>query len=109
MAKDKMDGGNTFDRKKVPGKRTVGQVGKNAKDQGDTPEGYFSTHKTIAEHKVANDDTLSAIALHYYGKSTRSYWTVIYNANKAIIGDDPGVLKPGITLKIPELPANLKD
>jgi nucleoid-associated protein YgaU len=37
----------------------------------------------------------------------RNYWMVIYEYNKAIIGDTPGVIHPGMELLIPELPGAL--
>lgn len=64
--------------------------------------------QVIAEHTVGGGDTLGHIALKYYGHATEPYWRVIYEANKALIGDDPNKVKRGITLKIPELPADLK-
>lgn len=60
--------------------------------------------KFIAEHTVEVGDTLSGIALKYYGSATKDMWMVIYNANKTVIGDDPNLIKPGQNLKIPEKP-----
>ena len=62
----------------------------------------------IAEHTVSNDDTLSGIALKYYKHATEPYWRFIYETNKAVIGDNPGILRPGIVLKIVNLPESLK-
>lgn len=67
-----------------------------------------ATPKFIAEHTVVGGDTLGGIALKYYGHATPDYWQLIYQANKAVIGDNPNVVKRGIVLKIPELPQNLK-
>lgn len=64
--------------------------------------------KVIAEHTVESGDTLGSLALKYYGHATPDYWQLIYQANKAVIGDNPNVVKRGIVLKIPELPQNLK-
>lgn len=64
--------------------------------------------KFIAEYTVKKDDTLSHVALKYYKHATRDYWMLIYEANKAVIGDNPGMIKPGMVLNIPELPENLK-
>lgn len=64
--------------------------------------------KVIAEHKVGSDDTLSHIALKYYGHATKEYWMVIYEYNKDVIGDNPGIIRPGTMLKVPELPASMK-
>jgi nucleoid-associated protein YgaU len=64
----------------------------------------FTPSKFMAEHTVAADETLSHIALKYYGSAVKDKWMIIYEANKAVIGDDPGRIRPGQVLKIPELP-----
>jgi phage tail protein X len=65
--------------------------------------------KFIAEHTLAADETLSHLALKYYGHATPPYWQLIYEANKETIGDNPNRVRPGLLIKIPELPAELKD
>ncbi len=60
--------------------------------------------KVIAEHTVTGDDTLSHIALKYYGSAAKEKWMIIYEANKAVIGDNPNKIRSGQVLKIPELP-----
>jgi len=65
--------------------------------------------KFIAEYTIQPDDTLSHVALKYYKHATRDYWMLIYEANKAVIGDNPNVIRPGMVLQIPELPENLKE
>ncbi len=65
------------------------------------------TPKFIAEHTVAADETLSHIALKYYGNATRPYWEVIHAANIETI-PNAGMIKPGQVLNIPELPEELK-
>jgi len=64
--------------------------------------------KTKAEHKVVAGDTLGALALKYYGKAAKEYWMLIYEANKAVIGDNPNLIKAGTVLKVPELPEEMK-
>ena len=59
----------------------------------------------LAEHTVAPDETLSHIALKYYGSAVKDKWMVIYEANREAIGENPNVLRPGLVLKIPKLPA----
>src|SRR5215469_2327448 len=62
-----------------------------------------------AKHKVESGDTLSAIAIRYYGGATEPLWRKIYDANKEVIGGDPHqiepgdpqLIKPGETLNIP--------
>ena len=68
----------------------------------------FSSTKIIAEHKVKEGDTLSALALQYYGSAAKDYWMVIYEMNKNAIGENPNKVKLGLLLKIPELPSNLE-
>ena len=69
-----------------------------------TPKRESAT-KFIAEHTVESGETLSGIALEYYGSASKEVWMVIYEANKSVIGDDPNLIKPGQVLKIPEKPA----
>ena len=51
-------------------------------------------------YTVRSGDTLGRIAQRAYGKA--SLWTRIYEANKALLGDDPGSIKVGMELEIPE-------
>lgn len=60
------------------------------------------------EHIVAQGETLSHIALHYYGKATPPYYQHIYNHNREVIGDNINIIVPGQKLVIPELPDELK-
>jgi len=64
--------------------------------------------KVLAEYEIKAGDTLSAIALKYYKHATPPYYTLIYEANKAVIGDNMNVIHPGLKLQIPELPEELK-
>ncbi len=57
----------------------------------------------IAEHTLAADETLSHVALKYYGSAIKEKWMVIYEANKAVIGDNPNHVRPGTVLKIPKI------
>ena len=60
--------------------------------------------KYKAEHTVAGGETLSHIALKYYGSAVKDKWMIIYEANKDVIGDNPNIIRSGQVLKIPELP-----
>jgi nucleoid-associated protein YgaU len=62
----------------------------------------------IAEHTLAADETLSHLAQKYYGHATPPYWTLIYEANKDVIGDNPNHVRAGMLVKIPALPDALK-
>ena len=62
----------------------------------------------LAEHTVEAGETLSHIALKYYKNANKPFYMAIYEANKATIGDNPNRIKPGMLLKIPVLPEDLK-
>ena len=64
--------------------------------------------KFVAEHTLKSDETLSHLSLKYYGSATKPYWMLIYEANKATIGDNPNKVRPGTVLNIPALPEEMK-
>jgi len=64
--------------------------------------------RTLDEHTMTDKETLSDLALKYYGHATKPYWQLIYEANKEAIGPNPNQVRPGTLLKIPVLPDNLK-
>lgn len=61
------------------------------------------TPATMARHTVVQGDTLSGLALHFYGSGAKEKWMAIYDANRKTIGDDPNRVKPGIKLRNPKL------
>ncbi len=56
----------------------------------------------LTTHKVVAGETLSGIAMKYYKSSSRESWMKIYEANKDIIGANPGLIKAGQEFKIPK-------
>ncbi len=60
----------------------------------------------LAKHTVRAGESLSLIALRYYGSGTRDEWMRIYQANRAAIGDNPSLILPGQILIIPRLDAD---
>jgi phage tail protein X len=52
-------------------------------------------------YTVKQGDTLSSIALQFYGNGEEPLWRIIYNANVGVIGQDPNVLPTGQELIIP--------
>lgn len=68
------------------------------------PEGEPAPAGEGMVYTVQSGDTLSKIANAFYKSSAR--WNLIYEANRAAIGPDPGVLKVGMKLRIPPLPAD---
>lgn len=55
--------------------------------------------QTSITHVVVRGDTLSELALRFYGRADRSH--VIHDANRAVIGPDPDRLRIGMVLVIP--------
>jgi len=51
------------------------------------------------KYTVIPGDSLSKISEKYYGSP--GYWDVIYLSNLGLIGNNPDVIRPGITLDIP--------
>jgi nucleoid-associated protein YgaU len=54
-------------------------------------------------HIVEPDETLSHIALKYYGSAAKEKWMIIYEANKDVIGENPNIIRRGMELFIPDL------
>lgn len=61
----------------------------------------------IATHTVGANETLSHIALRYYGHATPPYYKVIYEFNKEVIGENMNIIRAGQVLEIPQLPQDL--
>lgn len=64
--------------------------------------------KVLATYTTTDKDTLSDLALKYYGHATPKYWQLIYEANKDAIGPNPNKVRPGTVLNIPVLPDDMK-
>ncbi len=64
--------------------------------------------KILKMHTITPNETLSGLALHFYGHATPEYWNLIIQANKAELGEDIKNYKPGKTIKIPKLPDSMK-
>lgn len=84
------------------------RAGKEAADQtkaapAASPVPPITPQAFIAEHTVVSGDTLSGIALKYYGSAAREKWMAIYEANKEIIGSNPGLIRVGQVFNIPDL------
>ena len=54
----------------------------------------------VKKHTVVSGDTLSGIAAKYYDDAGK--YMFIYEANKAVIGDNPDLIQPGMELVIPK-------
>jgi nucleoid-associated protein YgaU len=60
------------------------------------------------KHVWTNEDTYASLAFEHYGSIQEPYWRLIYNHNKAIIGDHPNHIRTGLEIEIPPLPDELK-
>ena len=56
--------------------------------------------KHAATYTIKSGDNLSDIAQEQLGDANR--WKEIYQLNKDAIGDDPDLIHPGKTLKLPD-------
>jgi hypothetical protein len=54
-----------------------------------------------ATYRIKTGDTLSRLSLKYYG--SKCYWLIIWETNRATIGQDPNRLSAGRVLTIPQL------
>ena len=52
---------------------------------------------SLVTYKVVSGDTLSKIAKKH---STSGGWQKLYKANRAVIGDDPALIRPGLKLTV---------
>jgi nucleoid-associated protein YgaU len=55
----------------------------------------------MTQYTVQPGDTLSIIAQKFYGDGSEASWRKIYEANRAVIGNDPNQLQAGMVLVIP--------
>lgn len=68
-------------------------------------EAKAAAAKFITEHTVVSGESLSLLSKKYYNSVAQDKWMLIYEANKAIIGDNPNLIRVGQVLKIPTLPS----
>jgi nucleoid-associated protein YgaU len=54
-------------------------------------------------HVVGPGESLTTIAVHYYGQENAAHWITLYNHNRGAIGDNPDLLSAGVELLIPDL------
>ena len=62
----------------------------------------------VVKHVWTSEDTYADLAFKHYGSIKEPYWRLIYNHNKAIIGDHPNNIRVGLEIEIPPLPEELK-
>jgi nucleoid-associated protein YgaU len=62
----------------------------------------------VVKHVWTSEDTYASLAQKYYGSFQEPYWRLIYDHNKAIIGNHPNAIRVGLEIEIPPLPDELK-
>ncbi len=83
-----------------PDRLKLGQVIQlPSKSAGPRPKPAPVMRDAPNSYRVKDGDTLSSIAGKYYGDETK--WQIIYEANRDVIGNDPGALELGARLRIP--------
>lgn len=78
-----------------------------AEDRRRAAERAAQAAQTV-RHVWTKEDTYASLAQHYYGDFSEPYWRLIYEHNKAIIGDHPNAIRVGLEIEIPPLPESLK-
>jgi len=63
------------------------------------PEAPAAPEERVEYYEIKRGDSLSLIAKHYYGDPMQ--YPRIYEANRAVIGDDPDKIFPGQKIRIP--------
>jgi nucleoid-associated protein YgaU len=59
------------------------------------PNGWFH------QYHVEEGDTLSGIALWWFGSGDEPYWRRIWLANRRLIGENPDLIQPSMWLRLP--------
>jgi nucleoid-associated protein YgaU len=90
-----------------PNRLTVGQVLRLPPKDTEREEIEGRAGVTATVYMVRSGDNLSRIARAYYNDP--GLWRLIYDANRATIGNDPGRLRVGMRLTIPPAPKPAED
>lgn len=75
-----------------------------AKPAAGATDFFGNANKTAASgdsYTVVSGDSLSKIAKNHYGDAAK--WKQIYEANKALIGNNPDLIQVGQVLTLPSL------
>jgi len=85
----------------LEGKQRKQSIDKAKADMLKKQDELMKAAKEVKKHVVVSGDTLSGIAKKYYEDAGK--YMKIYEANKAVIGDNPDLIKPGMELVIPKI------
>jgi ABC-type amino acid transport substrate-binding protein len=83
----------------TPAAAAADQTASATSDAVEPGAGAGATSETYV---VQPGDTLSRIARRFYGDARPASWQRIHEANRDVIGDDPGRLRVGMTLQVPQ-------
>jgi nucleoid-associated protein YgaU len=83
------------------GKSIMDDINKTKAEMVKKQEEQKKAAEAVKKHVVVKGDTLSGIAKKYYDDAGK--YMKIYEANKAVIGSNPDLIKPGMELIIPKL------
>lgn len=81
---------------------------KRAEELKQKQEAEAAERAKYVKHTWTNEDTYASLAFKHYGSIKEPYWRLIYDHNKAIIGDHPNNIKTGTEIEIPPLPPELQ-
>lgn len=99
---------STTEKKRV-GETASGRPAAKKTRIGETASGRPAPVKKLKlkkVHKLEKGQTLSHLSLKYYGSATEPYWRLILDFNEDL--DNERNIWPGLEIKIPELPADMK-
>ena len=85
----------------LAGTSTKSDIDKAKADMLKKQKEMMKEAKEVKKHTVVAGETLSSISQKYYNDIGK--YMKIYEANKAVIGDNPDLIKPGQELIIPKL------
>jgi nucleoid-associated protein YgaU len=84
------------------------KMAEHAAAQAAAAQAVAAQAAAVIKHVWTKDDTYASLAQKYYGSFKEPYWRLIYDHNKAIIGDHPNAIRVGLEIEIPPLPEELK-
>jgi nucleoid-associated protein YgaU len=83
-------------------------VNKDLQEKFERARAGLPAEEPAIKHVWTKEDTYGSLAMKYYGSMKEPYWRLIYDHNKAIIGNHPNDIRVGLEIEIPPLPDELK-
>lgn len=95
------NGSNGADGASRPSGGAAGGASGTSGNSGASGEHGSNSVGERSRYQVQEGDTLASISDRFYGTKAESAWRRIFEANRAVIGEDPAYLRPGMALVIP--------